>query len=71
MRSSPAAWPLGLLLCLVLLYENPWFWGETWLLAGIPINLAYHIGVCVLTTLAMLVVVRWGWPKQLDEVDDE
>lgn len=70
MSRSPAAWPLWALLALVLVYEGGWFWGDNRLIAGVPVNLVYHLGVCVLTTLAMVCVVRWAWPYGLDEGDD-
>ena len=34
---------------------------------GVPINLAYHVGLCVATTLAAAWIVRAGWRGDGDE----
>ena len=62
-------WPLLILVLLLICFENFWMWDNDAFVFGIPVNLFYHIGLCVATTLAMLVVVRWGWPHHLDEDD--
>ena len=46
-------------------------WDNDALILGLPINLLYHIVLCVLTTLSMLVIVRLAWPHHLDAEDAE
>ena len=67
MPPSHRLWPLMLLVLLAAAFKSPWLWGEDSLLLGIPVNLAYHLGLCLAATLLLAVVARWGWP---DDVDD-
>ena len=67
MSGSHPRWPLLLLLLLAVGFENFWLWGSDRLLFGIPVNLAYHVGLCVLGAGLLAAVVRWGWPDDLDE----
>ena len=61
MSQKTKIWPLGVLLILLILFFNIWMWDNDALILGLPINLLYHIGLCVLTTLSMLVIVRLAW----------
>ena len=67
MSGSHRRWPLVLLLLLGVGFENFWLWGEDWLLFGIPVNLAYHVGLCVAGAGLLAVVARWGWPDDTDD----
>ncbi len=71
MSQQTKIWPLGILLILLILFFNFWMWDNNALILGLPINLLYHIGLCVLTTLSMLVIVRLAWPHHLDAEDEE
>ena len=71
MPQKTKVWPLGLLLVLLILFENFWMWDNDALVLGLPINLLYHMGLCVLTPLVMVVVVKWAWPHHLDEEASE
>ena len=64
-------WPLGVLIVLLILFLNFWMWDMDVLVLGLPINLLYHIGLCVVATLSMAVIVRRAWPHHLDEEDAE
>ena len=66
MSQQTKIWPLSVLLVLLILFFNIWMWDNDTLVLGVPINLLYHIGLCVLTTLCMLVIVRLAWPHHLD-----
>lgn len=52
---------------LVVLFENFWLWDNDRLILGLPVNLLYHIGFCVLVAAVMLVVVKRAWPRYLDK----
>lgn len=67
MPGSHPRWPLLPLLLLAAGFENFWLWGEDWLLFGIPVNLAYHVGLCVAGAALLAAVVRWGWPDDADD----
>ncbi len=71
MSQKTKIWPLSVLLVLLILFFNVWMWNNDALILGLPINLLYHIGLCVLTTLSMLVIVRLAWPHYLDVEDAE
>ena len=71
MSQKTKIWPLSVLLVLLILFFNVWMWNNDALILGLPINLLYHIGLCVLTTLSMLVIVRLTWPHHLDVEDAE
>ncbi len=71
MSRQTKIWPLSVLLILLILFFNIWMWDNDALILGLPINLLYHIGLCVLTTLSMLAIVRLAWPHHLDAEDRE
>lgn len=64
-------WPLGALAVLLILFFNFWMWDNDTLVLGLPINLLYHIGLCVVASVVMRGVVRWAWPHDLDEESAE
>ena len=66
MRSYPL-WPLGLLLVLAVAFLNARMWADDRLVWGVPVNLAYHVGLCVATTLAAAWMVRGHWRGDGDE----
>ena len=71
MSQQTKIWPLGILLILLILFFNFWMWDNNALILGLPINLLYHIVMCILTSLSMLVIVRLAWPHHLDAEDEE
>ncbi len=60
-------WPLALLVLLLALYANFWMWDADAIVFGFPINLLYHVGVCVLASITMVVITVFGWPHELDQ----
>ena len=60
-------WVLWGLLLLLLLHQKQWMWRDSTLLAGLPVNLAYHLALCLLVTVFMLFVVKRAWPDYPDE----
>lgn len=66
MQASHPRWPLLVLLALAAAFENFWMWSDSRLVFGIPVNLAYHLGLCVAATFVLAAVVRWGWPSDAD-----
>ena len=67
MPGSHPRWPLLLLLVLAAGFENFWLWSDDRLLLGIPVNLAYHVALCLVGAIALAAVVRWGWPTDVDD----
>jgi hypothetical protein len=60
-------WPLLVTLALVLSFWNQWMWTADSLLFGIPVNLLYHVALCVVASAAALAVTAWAWPSDADE----
>ncbi len=63
MEFSHPRWPLVALIVLAVAFENFWMWTDNRLLFGLPVNLAYHLGLCVAASAILWVVVRHGWPS--------
>ncbi len=57
---------LVLLGLLYLLHNDFWNWGQPELVWGVPSGLLYHLGLCVLASLLFWLLIRVGWPKQLE-----
>jgi len=60
-------WVLLLIPILVLVFANFWLWESDSLIFGLPVNLLYHIGFCVLVAAVILVVDKRAWPPYLDK----
>lgn len=56
-------WVLWLLLVLIALHLNYWMWADSSLVAGLPVNLLYHVALCLLVPIVMWFVVRRAWPE--------
>ncbi len=67
MRRSHPRWPLLVALVACALFQNFWMWSDDRLIAGLPANLAYHLGLCVAASGALAAVIRWGWPRDFGE----
>tara|TARA_B100000900_G_scaffold413516_1_gene437700 strand:+ start:119 stop:340 length:222 start_codon:yes stop_codon:yes gene_type:complete len=60
------------MLVLFVLHQDFWFRDDATLILGIlPIGLAYHMAFTVLAATAWLVIVRFAWPKYLEEEENE
>lgn len=57
----------GLVLALLVLHQDLWFWRDARLFLGLPIGLSYHVLYCVAVALVMALAVRWAWPRELQE----
>jgi hypothetical protein len=52
----------------LLLHQDIWFWtNKTLVFNFLPIGLAYHAAYAVLASLTMALLVRYLWPKELEE----
>lgn len=65
-RRSVSFWPLAALALFAALFFNPAPWDNDRLLAGIPLNLVYHSGLCAAASAAMWAITRKAWPDYLD-----
>jgi polyferredoxin len=58
-----------LVVVVYLLHQDVWNWKriEPLVMGFLPIGLAYHAGFSVLAAVTMAVLVRFAWPKHLEE----
>lgn len=63
---------LALLVAAVLvLHHDIWNWKDASLVFGfLPVGLVYHVGYSLLASGTMAILVKYAWPKNLDD-DDE
>ncbi|MCP5112238.1 MAG: hypothetical protein GY953_15550 [bacterium] len=57
-------WVLLLLLLLLFLHFNYWMWEDSSLIAGLPVNVLYHLTLCLLVPVVMFIVVKRAWPER-------
>ena len=65
---------LGLLvLGVFLLHQDFWNWRKAGpLVFGcLPVGLAYHAAYAILAAIMMAVLVKFAWPKELDEMEEQ
>ena len=65
-------WILGAALVVVyLLHQDFWNWKkvEPLVFGFLPVGLAYHAAYSILATAMMAALVKFAWPKELDETE--
>jgi uncharacterized membrane protein len=59
-----------LVLGVFLLHQDFWNWRKSELVFGfLPVGLAYHAGYAILAAIMMALLVKFAWPKELDEME--
>ena len=57
---------------LIVVHQDYWNWKKTELIFGfLPIGLAYHAGYSFLAAVTMAVLVKFAWPKHLENTQPE
>ena len=57
----------GMLLGLVVLHQDFWFWNDGRLIFGLmPVGLLYHAGHSLACVVVWFLVTRYAWPTNLD-----
>ena len=61
------------ILALLVAHQDYWQWGRADLVYGfVPYNMAYHIGISLLTALMWIIVCLFCWPRELEpDLTDE
>jgi hypothetical protein len=61
---------VGLVIAVYVLHQDFWNWrkAEPLLFGFLPIGLAYHAGYSILAACLMAVLVKFAWPKHLENV---
>ena len=62
-----------LVVAVYLLHQDFWNWkqADPLVFGFLPIGLAYHAGYSILAAIMMAVLVRFAWPKHLEDVQPE
>jgi hypothetical protein len=56
---------------LYLLHNDFWLWDDGRLVLGLPVELVYQVGFCVVTAVVLTLLVLHAWPDHLDEAQPE
>ena len=59
------------LLVLFVLHNDLWLWFDPRLVLGLPVGLTYHIAYCLVVSLVMGLLVRYAWPRRLDDRESD
>lgn len=64
-------WLLTTIVVVVLvLHQDFWLWTDKTLVFGfLPIGLAYHALYALIAAFTMWLLVRFAWPKEIEEAD--
>ncbi len=55
-----------------VLHQDYWNWKNADLVFGfLPMGLAYHAGYSILAAIMMAVLVKYAWPKHLEDTKSE
>jgi hypothetical protein len=70
MKSAKVVMLAFLILLVYFLHQDFWNWTRTepLVLGFLPIGLAYHAGYSVIAAILMAVLVKFAWPKHLEDV---
>jgi hypothetical protein len=49
-----------------LLHNDLWLWRDSGRVLGLPAGLSYHVGFCIAVSVLMALLVRFGWPRELE-----
>ena len=60
-------------LAVYVLHQDSWNWtkAEPLVFGFLPVGLAYHAGYSILCAIAMAVLVKFAWPKHLENVEPQ
>jgi nitric oxide reductase large subunit len=54
-----------------LLHNDLWFWDNPTLVMGIPVGLFYHLLYCFIASILLFLLIKFAWPKFVEEVDKD
>ena len=58
----------GLVLLLLIVHQDNWFWDDNTLVFGfMPIGLLYHAGISVSAAFTWYLATLFAWPEELDQ----
>lgn len=62
-----------LVLVVYILHQDFWNWkkAEPLVLGFLPVGLAYHAGYSILAAITMALLVKFAWPRHLENIEPE
>jgi hypothetical protein len=61
---------VAMVLVVYVLHQDFWNWKNSDTVLGfLPVGLAYHAGYSILAAIMMAVLVKFAWPKHLEDVE--
>ena len=67
MKYALALW----IVVMIFLHHDTWNWTNKELVFGfLPMGLAYHIFYALLASFSMWLLVRFAWPKHLEDLEE-
>ena len=60
----------AVVVAVLVLHQDFWLWTDKTLVFGfLPIGLAYHAAYALIAAFTMWLLVRFAWPKEIEEAD--
>lgn len=60
----------AVVVAVLVLHQDFWLWTDKTLVFGfLPIGLAYHAAYSLVAAFTMWLLVRFAWPKEIEEAD--
>ena len=56
-----------ILVVFVFLHNDFWFWRDARMILWVPVGFLYHVFYCVLASVLFFLLVRYAWPKYLQD----
>ncbi len=70
-QKSSATWLWVLVVILIILHQDNWFWESGYLVLGfIPIGLFYHACISVAAATTWYLATKFAWPHELEMASD-
>ena len=71
MKATKVFFLAVLIIGVYLLHQDFWNWktAEPLVFGFLPIGLAYHAGYSVVAAVLMAVLVKFAWPRHLEDVE--
>jgi len=61
-----------LVLTCAILHYDPWYWDDRSVVFGfMPVGLAYHAGLSVVSAIVWALAVRFAWPSKVEAWADQ
>ena len=63
-KTHPNLWVV--IVGLLILHQDVWFWDSQTVVVGLPIGMAYHVVFSIVVALAFSLVLKYAWPAEVE-----